>query len=76
MTTKDWRKALKQLKTKPAKVQKYLKHNKPQTRTTGRALKKCVRCGRSEGHISRYGLHLCRTCFRDIALDIGFKKYS
>jgi small subunit ribosomal protein S14 len=76
MTTKDWRKTLKQLKVKPAKVQKYLKHNKPRDRSTGRALLSCVRCGRHDGHIGKYGLHLCRTCFRDIATDIGFKKYN
>jgi small subunit ribosomal protein S14 len=26
--------------------------------------------------IRRHGLHLCRQCFRDVAADIGFKKYS
>jgi small subunit ribosomal protein S14 len=36
----------------------------------------CVRCGRKRGIISRYGMHLCRQCFREIAEDMGFKKYS
>jgi small subunit ribosomal protein S14 len=40
-------------------------------RTTG-----CRRCGRRRGLIRRHGLHLCRQCFRDVATDIGFKKYS
>ena len=26
--------------------------------------------------IEKYGLNLCRQCFREIAADIGFKKYS
>jgi small subunit ribosomal protein S14 len=36
----------------------------------------CVRCGRRRGIIRRYGMHLCRQCFREIAEDMGFKKYS
>lgn len=36
----------------------------------------CHRCGRKRGIIRRYGLHLCRQCFRDTAKEIGFKKYS
>lgn len=76
MTTSDYKKMLKQLKVKPAIHKKFIKHNKPKARTCGIALKKCKRCGRNGGHISKYGLHLCRQCFRDIANDIGFKKYN
>ncbi len=36
----------------------------------------CERCGRKRGIIRRYGLHLCRQCFREIAPELGFKKYS
>ncbi|MCK5292714.1 MAG: 30S ribosomal protein S14 [Thermoplasmata archaeon] len=36
----------------------------------------CARCGRKRGIIRRYRMHLCRQCFREIAIDIGFKKYS
>ena len=76
MTYKDWRKALKQLKEKPVKKDKYLKHNAPKQRKDGIALFKCRRCGRSGGHINMYGLHLCRHCFRELAQSIGFKKYN
>ena len=76
MTTSDYRKAYTQLQHKPFKWKKYLKHNKPKERTCGRLKKKCVRCGRTGGHISKYGLHLCRQCFREIAEEIGFKQYS
>ena len=36
----------------------------------------CVACGRKRGVVRRYGLNLCRQCFRDNARDLGFKKYS
>ncbi|MGM0404762.1 MAG: 30S ribosomal protein S14 [Thermoplasmatota archaeon] len=38
--------------------------------------KGCKRCGRKRGIIRRYGLHVCRQCFREIAEDLGFEKYS
>lgn len=76
MSYSDYRKEFKQLKAKPAKLKKYIKHNAPKKRTCGINLKRCRRCGRPEGHISSYGIHLCRQCFREIASKIGFKKYS
>ncbi len=36
----------------------------------------CVRCGRKRGVIRRYGLRLCRQCFREVAFELGFRKYS
>lgn len=76
MTASNWEKILKQLRSKPEKLQKFLKHNKPKERKFGMAAKKCIRCGRFGAHISSYGLNLCRQCFREIAKEIGFKKYS
>jgi small subunit ribosomal protein S14 len=76
MTASDWKKILKQLDAKPVIKQKYIKHNEPKKRKTGIAAKKCERCGRFGAHIKSYGLNLCRHCFRDIAVEIGFKKYS
>lgn len=76
MTASNWEKILKQLRGKPEKLQKFLKHNKPKERKFGMAAKKCIRCGRFGAHISSYGLNLCRQCFREIAKEIGFKKYS
>ncbi|HLC85027.1 MAG TPA: 30S ribosomal protein S14 [Candidatus Nanoarchaeia archaeon] len=75
MTVSDYRKAFKQLKAKPFKLKKFVRHNAPKKRTTGIALFKCRRCLRTGGHIGSYGLHLCRQCFRDIAVSLGFKKY-
>ena len=36
----------------------------------------CHRCGRKRGIVRRYGMHICRQCFREIAVEIGFKKYA
>ena len=76
MTTSNHNKVFKQLKVKPVILAKFKKHNAPKERTTGVALRRCRRCGRFGAHIRKYGLTLCRHCFREIATDIGFKKYN
>lgn len=76
MTASDWGKIARQLRSKPAILQKYLKHNKPKDRKMGLAAKKCEKCGRFGAHIKKYNLNLCRQCFREIAEEIGFNKYS
>jgi len=76
MSASDWKKILQQLRGKDAKMKKFLKHNQPKKRKFGIANKKCEMCGRFGAHISSYNLNLCRQCFRDIAEEIGFKKYS
>ncbi len=76
MTASDWHKILKQLKNKPAKMKKFLKHNKPKERKFGVAAKKCERCGRFGAHLNQYQLNLCRHCFRELAVELGFVKYS
>ena len=76
MTYSNYKKAFTQLKAKPAKMKKYIKHNAPKNRKCGINLKKCKRCGRIRGHIGKYGINLCRQCFKEIATKIGFKKYD
>jgi len=76
MTASDWKKMLKQLQNKPAIMKRFIKHCKPKERKIGIALKKCEKCGRFGAHISSYGLNLCRHCFKKIAKEIGFNKYS
>lgn len=76
MTVSDYRKVFKQLKGKPIKMKRFLKHNKPKERTVGLATKRCRRCHRVGGHVGKYGLRLCRHCFREVATKIGFRKYS
>jgi small subunit ribosomal protein S14 len=76
MTASDLKKQFKQLNSKPKVKKKVLKHNMPKKRKIGIAARKCERCGRFGAHIKSYGLNLCRHCFREIAVEIGFKKYS
>lgn len=76
MTTSDWRKITRQLRSKPAILKKFLKHNKPKVRTTGISMFKCEVCGRHGARVSSYNLNLCRQCFRELAPELGFKKYS
>ena len=76
MTASDWSKIRKQLKAKPVIWKKFLKHNKPKERKFGVAAKKCEACGRFGARVSQYGLNLCRQCFRELAVELGFKKYS
>ncbi len=76
MPASDWKNVFKQLDSKPAIKAKFIKHNKPQERKTGIAVRKCENCGRYGAHIKSYGLNLCRHCFREMAEEIGFKKYS
>jgi len=76
MTVGNYNKVLKQIKGKPAKLKRYEKYNVPKKKSCGKSLKKCRRCGRYSAHIDKYNLNLCRTCFREIATKIGFKKYN
>ena len=76
MPANDWEAVLKQLESKPAVKAKFLKHCKAKERKTGISTRKCERCGRFGAHIKSYGLNLCRHCFREIAVEIGFNKYS
>jgi small subunit ribosomal protein S14 len=76
MSYSNYKKVFKQLKAKPVKLNKFIKHNAPKERSCGRSLRRCSRCGRIRGYVQKYGIGLCRQCFRDIATKIGFKKYS
>jgi len=76
MSYSDYRKFFKQLKAKPVKLKKFLKHSAPKERKFGALTRKCLRCGNPSGHIGKYGLNLCRRCFREIAPELGFKKYN
>ncbi len=76
MTAKDHRKLLKQIEHKVAERTRFLKYSKPKDRKFGRGARRCRRCGRYGSHIQKYGLHLCRQCFREVAKELGFKKYG
>ena len=40
----------------------------------GRGKRICKLCGTARGSIRKYGLHICRRCFREVAESIGFRK--
>ncbi len=42
----------------------------------GRDANKCRVCGNTNGVIRKYGLNICRQCFREYAKQIGFVKYK
>ncbi len=52
------------------------KFRKPIKRKYGRGVQVCRRCGSKDAVIQKYGLYLCRQCFRELAGELGFKKYS
>jgi ribosomal protein S14 len=76
MTTSHHTKVLKQIGKKPGKFAKYKKHNVPKDREFGANTKRCKHCGNPHGHVGKYGIRLCRRCFRDYANELGFKQYS
>lgn len=53
---------------KKVKKYSYIKKGEP-----GRV---CIFCGRKEGIIRKYGLCICRGCFREKAMLLGFYKYG
>ncbi len=42
----------------------------------GQGSRKCRVCSNNHGIIRKYGLNICRQCFREKAGDIGFIKVS
>ncbi|CAM9948362.1 unnamed protein product [Heterosigma akashiwo] len=42
----------------------------------GKGGRKCRVCANPHGLIRKYGLNMCRQCFRGYYQDIGFKKYN
>lgn len=46
------------------------------TRKYGKNSHTCRLCGNNERVIRRYGIMVCTRCFREVATDIGFKKYN
>ncbi|MCS7105219.1 MAG: 30S ribosomal protein S14 [Thermofilaceae archaeon] len=48
----------------------------PRKRKFGKGSLRCIRCGTHEAIIRKYNLNICRRCFREIALEIGFKKHN
>jgi small subunit ribosomal protein S14 len=36
--------------------------------------RECKRCGANDGVMKKYNLNLCRRCFKEVAVMLGFKK--
>ncbi|MCL4388989.1 30S ribosomal protein S14 [Candidatus Marsarchaeota archaeon] len=45
-------------------------------RFKGKGIRKCRMCGNVRGLIRAHNLYICRKCFRDNAVGLGFKKYG
>ncbi|KAK9446720.1 40S ribosomal protein uS14 [Limtongia smithiae] len=43
-------------------------------RTYGKGSRQCRVCAHTAGLIRKYGLNICRQCFREYSKDIGFVK--
>ena len=56
------------------KKERFMRHNVPRARKYGRNVTRCPRCHSSWGVVSKYGLNLCRRCFRNVAHELGFRK--
>ncbi|NYZ76848.1 30S ribosomal protein S14 [Candidatus Micrarchaeota archaeon] len=42
----------------------------------GKGTRICRNCGTARAIIRKYGLRICRRCFREMAESIGFRKYG
>ena len=51
------------------------KKKRPRPKKFGKGSRPCRRCGQHDAVIRKYGLNLCRQCFREMAKSLGFKKY-
>jgi ribosomal protein S14 len=49
---------------------------KMENKFKSKGIRKCRLCGTSRGLIRAHSLYICRRCFREVALDIGFYKYG
>lgn len=72
-----YKEMMEQIKDNINKLERFKKHNIPKERDFGKEKRVCRRCGRvGRGIIRKYRLNYCRQCFREIADDLGFEKYS
>ncbi len=56
------------------KLKRFLRHNSKKERKFGSDLVRCNLCGTSRAVIHKYKLDICRRCFKEVALKIGFRK--
>ena len=56
-----------------AKKKQKSRNEKMKKRTPG--VRECRVCGTRKGMIRKYHLGICRRCFKDRAMDLGWEKY-
>lgn len=76
MTASHHSKVLKQIGTKPGKLAKYRKYSVPKDTHERKNKLRCEISGTRRGVIHKYGINLSRHKFREIAEELGFRKYS
>jgi len=54
----------------------FMKLTSGDERYKGKGNRVCRNCGNSRGLIRKYRLRVCRRCFREMAENIGFRKYG
>ncbi|RDE12646.1 MAG: 30S ribosomal protein S14 [Candidatus Thorarchaeota archaeon] len=52
------------------------KKEETEHKRVGKGSRTCFRCGTHQALIRRFGLNMCRRCFRETAKKMGFRKYS
>ncbi len=72
----SWEHLLKLHAHKPGTLAKILKHNRPKKRKYGKGARKCIICGRHNGLIRKYGIMMCRECFKRYAEQMGWFRYG
>jgi len=50
--------------------------NQKVVRKFGKGSRTCRTCKAHGAIIRKYGLNVCRQCFREVAKDLGFKQYE
>jgi small subunit ribosomal protein S29e len=50
--------------------------NQKVRRLFGKGSRYCRTCGSHGAIIRKYGLNICRQCFREVSKDLGFKQYE
>ncbi|MEM4296645.1 MAG: 30S ribosomal protein S14 [Candidatus Anstonellales archaeon] len=51
-----------------------IEHLKALTSKKRKGIRKCKRCSTAKGLIRKYGIYLCRRCFRELGESMGFRK--
>lgn len=57
------------------KEKKKGKGTPPEHKYQGKGMSKCRFCGSARALIRSYSLRICRRCFREVAEEVGFRKY-